>query len=100
MGTTLFTDDDDGKQRTYCVWTKGAVTLMPKAEFVVFVDLDQPEPDRVVAAGLWDDVMKRVATKVNQEEGYWPIRYKVTTFPDKRTIKAIGTHPFFLRNKE
>lgn len=100
VGTTLFTDDDDGKQRTYCVWTKGAVTLLPKAEFVVFVDLDQPEPDRVVAAGLWDDVMKRVGTKVNLEEGYWPVRYKVTTFPDRRTIKAIGTHPFFLRNKE
>lgn len=100
VGTTLFTDDDDGKQTSYCVWTKGAVTLMPKADFVVFVDLDEPEPDRVVAAGLWDDVMKKVGGKVSLEQGYWPVRYKVTTFPDARTIKAIGLHHYFTRNKE
>jgi hypothetical protein len=100
VGTTLFTDDDDGVQRTYCVWTKGAVSLMPKAEFVVFVDLDMPEPDRVVAAGLWDDVMKRVGKQVTPDDSYWPRRYKVTSFPDGKTIKAIGLHPFFRRNKE
>jgi hypothetical protein len=100
VGTTLFTDDDDGKQRTYCVWTKGADSLMPKAEFVVFVDLDMPEEDRVVAAAPWDDVMKRVGKQVKPEETYWPLRYRVTTFPDKKTLKALGTHPFFRRNKE
>ena len=25
------------------MWTKGAETLMPRAEFIVFVDLEQPE---------------------------------------------------------
>lgn len=100
VGTTLFTDDDEGRQRTYCVWTKGAVSLMPKAEFVVFVDLDMPEADRVVAAGLWDDVMKRVGKHVSPDDSYWPRRYKVSDFPDGKTIKAIGLHPFFRRNKE
>ncbi len=100
VGTTLFTDDDDGKQTSYCVWTKGAVTLMPKADFVVFIDLDEPEPDRVVAAGPWDDVVKKVGAKVSLEDGYWPARYKVSVFPDARTIKAIGLHHFFTRNKD
>lgn len=100
VGTTLFTDDDDGRQRTYCVWTKGALTLMPKAEFVVFVDLDMPESDRVVAAAAWDDVMKRVGKQVTPDDAYWPRRYKVADFPQPRTLRAIGTHPFFRRNKE
>lgn len=100
VGTTLFTDDDDGKQRTYCVWTKGADTLMPKAEFIVFVDLDMPEPDRVVAAAPWDVVMKKLGPKVVPDEAFWPVRYKVTTFPDKKTLGVLGTHPFFSRNKE
>ena len=100
VGTTMLTDDDDGKQRTYCVWTKGADSLMPKAEFVVFVDLDMPESDRVVAAGLWDDVMKRVGKQVKPDDAFWPRRYKVSTFPDARALRAIGTHPFFRRNKE
>lgn len=100
VGTTLFTDDDDGKQRTYCVWTKGADTLMPKAEFIVFVDLDMPEPDRVVAAASWESVIKKLGSEVAPDDSFWPRRYKVTTFPDKRTLKSLGTHPFFLRNKE
>ncbi len=100
MGTTLFTDDDDGRQRTYCVWTKGAVSLMPRAEYVVFVDLDQPEADRVVAAGPWDDVMRRVSKQVTPDDSYWPRRYKVSQFPDAKSIRAIGVHPFFKRNKE
>ena len=100
VGTTLFTDDDDGKQRTSCVWTKGAVSLLPKAEYVVFVDLDMPEADRVVAAGPWDAVMKRVNKQVTAEATYWPRRYQVSTFPDAKTLRAIGVHPFFSRNKE
>ncbi len=95
VGTTLFTDDDDGRQRTYCVWTKGAVSLMPQTEFVVFVDLDQPEPERIVASGPWDDVMKRAGKWVTAEQGYWPLRYQVSTFPDAKTLRAIGKHRFF-----
>ena len=100
VGTTLFTDDDDGKQRTYCVWTKDADSLMPRAEFIVFVDLDMPEADRVVAAAPWDEVIKRLGNKVKPDDSYWPRRYRVQTFPDARTLKALGTHPFFRRNKE
>ncbi len=100
VGTTLLTDDDDGKQRTYCVWTKGADSLMPRAEFVVFIDLDMPENERVVAAALWDDVMKKVGGIVKPDASYWPLRYKVVTFPDKKTLRALGTHKFFRRNKE
>ncbi|MDP1821857.1 MAG: hypothetical protein Q8L48_01380 [Archangium sp.] len=100
VGTTLFTEDDDGVQRTYCVWTRDADTLMPKADFIVFVDLDLPEPDRVVAAAPWDSVMKKLGSQVAPDDSFWPRRYKVTTFPDKRMLKSLGTHPFFRRNKE
>lgn len=95
VATTLFTDDQEGRQRSYCVWTKGAVSLLPQTEFVVFVDLDRPEPERIVAAGPWEDVMKRAGKRVTEAEGYWPTRYQVSTFPDARTLKAIGLDPAF-----
>jgi len=100
VGTTLFTDDDAGGKHTYAVWTKDADTLMPRAEYIVFVDLDQPEADRVVAAGLWSDIAPKVAAKMKPDSNYWPLRYRLTSFPDKKVIKAIGLHPFFARNKE
>ncbi len=95
VATTLFTDDDDGRQRTYCVWTKGVVSLLPRAEFVVFVDLDRPEAERIVASGAWDDVMKRVNKLVTPEDGFWPRRYQVSTFPEAKALKVIGKHRFF-----
>ena len=100
MGTTLFVEDDEGLKHTYAVWTKGAVTLMPRAEFVAFVDVDMPEADRVVAAAPWEDVEKRVGGKMKREAELWPVRYRISSFPDKKTLGAIGTHPFFLRNKQ
>ncbi|MFO0599175.1 MAG: hypothetical protein U0228_27960 [Myxococcaceae bacterium] len=98
VGTTLFTEDDDGKPLTYAVWTKGADTLMPKADFVVFVDIDRPENQRVIAAGKWDDVFKLVGQKMKPDTSYWPLRYRLKTFPDAKAIKAIGLHPYFARN--
>lgn len=100
VGTTLFTEDDDGVQRTYCVWTKGAETLMPRADFIVFIDLDLPEEDRLVAAAPWDSVVKKLDSEIVPDDSFWPRRYKVTTFPDKRTLKSLGTHPFFTRSRE
>ncbi|MDP2271947.1 MAG: hypothetical protein Q8K32_14495 [Archangium sp.] len=95
VATTLFNDDEQGRQRSYCVWTQGAVSLLPQTEFVVFVDLERPEAERIVAAGRWEDVMKRAGKWVTAAEGYWPARYQVSTFPDSRTLKAIGLDPAF-----
>lgn len=100
VGTTLFTDDDDGVQRTYAVWTKGADTLMPKADYIVFVDLDMPEADRVVAAAKWDAVIKKVGSLVKADDTYWPRRYRVTNYPTASQLKSLGTDPVFLRNKQ
>jgi len=97
VGTTLFTDDDEGNKRTYAVWTKGADTLMPKAEMIVFVDLDQPEADRVVAAGMWNDIAPRLSSKMIVDSQYWPVRYRLKGFPDKKSLKAFGLHPLFQR---
>ncbi|MBL8911489.1 MAG: hypothetical protein JNM17_12415 [Archangium sp.] len=99
VGTTLFTEDDDGKQFTYAVWTKGADTLMPRADFIVLVDIDRPEPDRVIAAAPWDTVVKIAGSKMKADTSYWPLRYRLKTFPDAKQVKAIGLHHFFTRNK-
>ncbi|MFT3709144.1 MAG: hypothetical protein QM817_15990 [Archangium sp.] len=99
VGTTLFTEDDDDKPLTYAVWTKGADTLMPKADFIVLVDIDRPEPDRVIGAAPWDHVVKIAGARIKPDPSYWPLRYRLKTFPDAKQVKAIGLHHFFTRNK-
>lgn len=99
VGTVLEVEDDDDGVHHYCVWTKGAETLMPRTEYVVFVDLDKPEGKRVVAAAKWDDVMKRLGSEITASDEYWPRRYQVKTFPDAKTIRSLGTIPWFVRNQ-
>lgn len=99
VGTVLEVEDDDDGVHPYCVWTKGAETLMPRTEFIVFVDLDKPEGKRVVAAAKWDDVMARLGSSVTPEDEYWPQRYRVKTFPDAKTLRALGTISWFVRNQ-
>ncbi|MFZ5445531.1 MAG: hypothetical protein ACOZQL_36405 [Myxococcota bacterium] len=101
VGTTLFIEDDEGGRHTYAVWTKGAETLMPKAEFIVFVDLDQPEDQRVVAAARWDDVAAKLASRMKREPCYWPVRYHLAknSFPDRKTLDALALDPLFARNR-
>lgn len=100
VGTTLFLDDPDGNPVTYAVWTKDADTLMPKAQFVVLIDLEATGDEKMVAAGAWDDVMRKAGQKMVLEEGYWPPRWRLKTFPDARTVKAIGKHPWFAKKSE
>lgn len=99
VGTVLEVEDDDSGVHHYCVWTKGAQTLMPRAEYVVFVDLEKPEGNRVVAAAKWEDVMSRMAGSVTETDEYWPKRYRVNGFPDTKTLRALGTIPWFVRNQ-
>lgn len=97
VGTTLFLDDPAGNPVTYAVWTKDADTLMPKAQYIVLIDLDAPGDEKMVAAASWDDVMRKTGKRMVLEEGYWPPRWRLKTFPEARTVKAIGKHPWFLK---
>lgn len=99
VGTVLEVEDDDEGVHQYCVWTKGAQTLMPRAEYVVFVDLDKPEGKRVVAAARWEDVLSRMKDNVTESDEYWPRRYRVEGFPDARTLRSLGTISWFVRNQ-
>lgn len=100
VATVLEVEDDEEGVHHYCVWTKDAESLLPKTEYVVFVDLDQPEGRRVVAAAKWEDVMSRLGSAVTEEPDYWPQRHHVKTFPDAKTLRALGTVPWFVRNRE
>lgn len=101
VATSLAADDPQAGRVSYCVWTKGAESLLPKTDFIVLVDLDKPEKEQLVAAASWDAVQKAAGALLSKTEpGLHPVRYRVNGFPNPRVIRALGIHPVFARSAD
>jgi hypothetical protein len=97
VGTALLLEDEAGEEVSYCVWTKGVDTLLPRAEYVVFVDVDvEGEGEgRIVAAARWEDVERQVKGALARDDSTWPPRYRARDFPAPGVIAALGLDPRF-----
>ena len=76
---------ETGYRTSYCVWTKGAASLLPQAERIVLGDEDQ-EP--VMAP--WDKVMEIAGELMTPMDGMYPERFRVEGFPTAEQLAAMG----------
>lgn len=77
---------ETGRVSTYCVWTKTVDTLLPKADLILFADI---EADGIVAQAHWDIVFDR-CSHLMKPQSIYPERYRVTEFPDKSILEEIN----------
>ncbi len=77
--------DSDDDFRTYATWTKTVVTLLPKCDFVVFIDLDGARAPMRVA---WADA-HAVVGAVMKPYGCYPERYRVDEFPSDAQLAEL-----------
>ena len=75
---------DTGHRISYCVWTKGTVSLLPQAERIVLGSEDQ-EP--IMAP--WEKVVEIVGDMMTPMDIY-PERYRVEDFPTAEQLAAMG----------
>ena len=75
---------DTGHRISYCVWTKGTVSLLPQAERIVLGGDDQPP---VMAP--WENVAEIVGDLMTPM-GMYPERYRVEGFPTAAQLVAMG----------
>ena len=75
---------ESGHRISYCVWTKGTVSLLPQAERIVLGGEDQ-EP--VMAP--WEKVVE-IAGDLMTPMGMYPERYRVEDFPTAEQLAAMG----------
>lgn len=80
---------ETGKLRSYCVWSKDVVTLLPRTDQVCFYADDRPEETRIAASGPWSRVRDIVGDRMVQKFSY-PERYLVETFPTEEQLARIG----------
>lgn len=81
---------DSEKLFSYCVWARNVDALLPRTQFVVFID-----EAGVVASGEWDHVADVVEDLLVADDSYYPIRYRATNFPSAEQLASIGKSPPF-----
>lgn len=80
-----------GERFTYCVLTKTVDSLLPKADWVVFVDLDRPKERQLVGVAPWAQFVKLLGKAVQPAKVPGPQRFRVRGFPtpaQQKTLKA------------
>jgi len=75
---------DTGHRTSYCVWTKGSISLLPQAERIVLASEGQAP---VMAP--WEKVAEITGDLVTPM-GIYPERYRVEGFPTAGQLAAMG----------
>ncbi len=84
-------NDETGKSHSYCVWSQGVDTLLPKAEEIYFFVPKNDKDGSVVARASWDRV-QQLAGHLMEPQGLYPVRYRVKEFPTAEQLAVIGGH--------
>jgi len=101
VGSLLLGEETEtGDAMTYCVWLKGTESLLPRADYVVFIDPELPEDRQLVAASTWEKAQQVMARALVPEPRLSPPRFRVKTFPSARALKTLGIHPNFSPEEE
>lgn len=77
-----------GQTRTFAVWLKGVVTLLPKADAVMFRGQDLPKEDQMLGMVKWEDVVA-VASDLMLDTEMSPARFYVSKFPTEEQIARM-----------
>lgn len=69
-------------------WNNDVVTLLPKTDIILFLDPDQPEQERLIAALSFEDV-QRVCGDLMLDAEMFPPRHYVSKFPSKEQLRQM-----------
>ncbi len=79
---------DTGKVSSYCVWSKGVLTLLPEVDCVHFFDDSMSGDDKIVAIASWGRVVEIVGGMMRKQE-MCPPRYLVDEFPSREQLAEL-----------
>jgi len=85
-------DQETGRIRNFCVWSKGVDTLLPKTEEVYFFLPKSEKDGDVIAGAAWEQVAK-VVGDLMAPQGIYPERYCVTEFPTEEQLVELMRKP-------
>jgi hypothetical protein len=80
---------ETGRITTFCTWTAGIPTMLPRTDEVLFVELSPDRQPQLKARATWSDVAAAVGHLLQPQEAY-PPRYLVDSFPSPEELRQIG----------
>jgi hypothetical protein len=94
-GTYRIMQNRDDRLVSYTTISKGQRTLIPKADFVVFVEQTPMGREKILGRGNWERVMG-ITGQLFQKTDHFPERYVVQHFPSVEQLRLIGEEPLFV----
>lgn len=80
--------DDQDRYRSYSLWSKGVVALLPKTEQVSFFDVDRGPESKVELTADWDIVVWHCGLLM-KDAGHALPRFRVEAFPSAEQLEAM-----------
>lgn len=77
-----------GDLASFCTWTRGVDSLLPRTDLVHLIDLERPDGQKVVASVSWERV-EEIAGDLLEPLGIYPERHRARYFPTEDQIMAI-----------
>ena len=89
VASLMIGEDDHGGAASYCSWTEGVPSLLPRADYIAFVTPGKWERDAQVLKVPWDDAVEIVGSSM-RAENLSPERWRVDTFPDEEQLRVLA----------
>jgi hypothetical protein len=81
-----------GRIASYCMWSEGVDSLLPKTDQIFFFKPQAPEDKQLAARAEWDHV-RRIVGELLEPQDTYPERWRVREFPSEAMIDQIGMLP-------
>jgi hypothetical protein len=83
-------DQESGRLRSACSWTRDVVALLPGTDLVCFVDPLRPRGEELVGCFPWDQV-ERCCGHLLKRADHRPRRFHVESFPSEEHFREMAS---------
>lgn len=77
----------DGRLTSFCAWTEGIVSLLPRTDRIMFARLEREEAFGPVE---WARAVEVVGDLMTEMDGLYPPRFRVEAFPSDEQLRRMG----------
>ncbi|MBN1766834.1 MAG: DUF1444 family protein, partial [Sedimentisphaerales bacterium] len=78
---------------SYCIWGDGASWLLPRTEKIGFCCMNESGKPIVLGMADWEQVCHSLGDLIQEDNSFYPVRYRVTQFPSEDHLKKIQLKP-------
>lgn len=86
-GYFLQEEEGTGELLSTAVWTRTVDTFLPQADYIAFVDPEQPEDEQYMGSVRWEDLQAQFGQLLEKDPERYPARYRTRGYPD---LAALG----------